>query len=72
MTADTRDHRFGLETPPGRVLKAWRSQGNLEKARTWRSLRPSEVRVVRKRVVGWRLGVIEAGVDLMIDIQTPV
>jgi len=33
--------------PPGRVLKAWMSQGSLEKAGTWRSLRAREVRVVQ-------------------------
>jgi hypothetical protein len=33
------------ETPPARVLKAWISQGSLEKAGIWRSLGPPEVRV---------------------------
>lgn len=34
--------------PPERVLKAWISQGSLEKAGTWRSLRPREVRVIQE------------------------
>jgi len=33
--------------PPGLVLKAWISQGSLERAGIWRSLRPREVRVVQ-------------------------
>ena len=33
--------------PPGVVLKAWISQGSLEKAGTWRSFRPWDVRVVQ-------------------------
>jgi len=32
--------------PPGRVLKAWISQGSLERAGIWRSLRLRDVRVV--------------------------
>ncbi len=35
------------ETPPGAVLKAWMSQGSLEKAGTWMSLRPRDARVVK-------------------------
>jgi len=35
------------ETPPGAVLKAWISQGSLERAGIWRSLRLREVRVVQ-------------------------
>ena len=34
-------------TPPGAVLKAWISQGSLEKAGTWRSFRLWDVRVVQ-------------------------
>ena len=33
--------------PPGLVLKAWISQGSLEKAGIWRSWRPQEVLVVQ-------------------------
>jgi hypothetical protein len=33
--------------PPRRVLKAWISQGSLEKAGIWRSFRLREVRVVQ-------------------------
>ncbi len=33
--------------PPGVVLKAWISQGSLEKAGTWRSFRPWDVRVAQ-------------------------
>ena len=35
--------------PPGAVLKAWISQGSLEKAGTWRSLRPLDVPVDQLR-----------------------
>jgi hypothetical protein len=35
------------ETPPGAVPKAWISQGSLEKAGTWKSLRPPETWVVQ-------------------------
>ncbi len=38
--------------PPGRVLKAWISQGSLEKAGTWRSFRLREARVVQL-VAAW-------------------
>jgi len=38
------------ETPPGRVEKAWISQGSLEKAGIWRSLRSCESRVVQEAV----------------------
>ena len=35
------------EMPPWAVEKAWISQGSLEKAGIWRSLRPPEARVVQ-------------------------
>src|SRR5579859_1092785 len=43
------------EIPPGRVLKAWISQGSLEKARTWRILRPRDARVSSAEDDGERL-----------------
>jgi len=48
------------EMPPGAVLKAWISQGSLEKAGTWRMRRPLEVRVVQ----------LVAGADAMRDLRT--
>src|SRR5580692_8619108 len=47
------------ETPPGAVLKAWISQGSLERAGTWRSFRRLEVRVVQ----------LVAGADGMRDLR---
>jgi len=46
--------------PPGAVLKAWTSQGSLERAGIWRSWRPLEVRVVQ----------VVAGVDGTRDLRT--
>ncbi len=46
--------------PPGRVLKAWISQGSLVKAGIWRSWMPLEVRVVH----------VAAGVGGTRDLRT--
>lgn len=43
------------EMPPGRVLKAWMSQGSLEKAGSWRILRPRDARVSSAEDEGERL-----------------
>jgi len=48
------------ETPPGRVLKAWISQGSLDKAGTWRIFRLQDVLVVQ----------LVAGADAMRDLRT--